>query len=77
MENGFFEYKCKYWDEISKDFKIVYGVTYANSYSEAMYNIEKSYNCIENIFLVGLESSLVYDFTQDPISLSLITVEKG
>ena len=76
MENGFFEYKCKYWDDFSNDFKIVYGVTYANSCGEAMSNIEKYYDNIENIFLQPLEPFSVYDFTEHPSAFNLITVEK-
>lgn len=48
MEEGFFKYEVFYWDEVEKKETVNKGITYADSYKNAVDNIEKYYgnNCI-------------------------------
>ena len=75
MESGFFEYTCIYWDEDNDKFETVHGVTYAESWSDAMYKIEKYYENIENIFIQGLEPFSVYEFESHPVKFQLTIKE--
>jgi hypothetical protein len=73
MEEGFFEYVCEFWDEVDKKMNVAYGLTYADSFTNAMYQIEAYYGKnIENIKLYGLEPSTVYELN-NPTNF-LITV---
>ncbi len=60
------EYKINMWNEFEGKSKIVYGVTLAKSYIEAMDNIEKYYgDSINEISLYPLENNSVYEFNWD------------
>lgn len=66
-EKGFFEYIVRFFDEDSVNEQETYGVTFAESFAEAIYNIEKAYSNIENVKVQGLEPSYCYDFHYDSI----------
>jgi hypothetical protein len=73
MEEGFFEYICEFWNEIDGKMDTVFGITYADSFTNAMNQIEKYYgHTIESVKLYGLEPSSVYELN-NPTNF-LITV---
>ena len=61
-----FEYVINYWCDIDEKEKKAHGVTFANSYSDAMTNIEDYYgDCIIDVLsLFGWEEQTVYEFEQ-------------
>lgn len=75
MESGFFEYSCEAWVE-QEGMKKFHGVVYADTFTNAMYELEHYYGNIENITLQGLEPSNVYDFEEGTVGFSL-TVDKN
>ena len=82
MENGFFEYKVKYWDEFDTDennkfgkMNIAYGVVYAASFKEATEKIEQYYDKIENITIYGLAPYSVYEFNDIDNNLKVSSCE--
>lgn len=75
-ENGFFEYTVTFWDDFDKKMKIKHGVTYAESYSDALYNIEQYYEHVENVYIQGLEPMSCYCFEDDSVIFNLSFSEK-
>lgn len=60
---GFFKYEVFYWDEIEKKEAVNKGITYADSYKNAVYNIEKYYgnNNIISLNIQGEEPDPCYE----------------
>lgn len=80
MNKGFFEYICTFWDECAKDIKTVHGVVFTNSFTNAMYEIEKCYG-EDNINSVSFAinenfSSKVFEFETDPVNFTLYVKER-
>lgn len=75
MKKGFFEYTCTFWDECAKDIKTVHGVVFTNSFTNAMYEIERCYgeDNINSISFAVNEnfSSKVFEFETDPVNFTL------
>lgn len=79
MEKGFFEYTCTFWDEYARDIKTTHGIVFANSFTNAMYEIGKCYG-EDNINSISFTinenfSSKVFEFETDPINFALYVKE--
>lgn len=62
------EYSAMVYDEMEYNTEQVYGITFANSYAEAMEKIEKYYgNTIIDIRLFMQEENSVYELNQASI----------
>lgn len=68
MLYDFYEYIVNYWDDTNKKLCVNKGVTMANTYCEAVYNIEHYYDNINEIFISSKEGSHCYEFPEDPNS---------
>ena len=63
---GPFEYKVTVYDEGKHCNENYKGITFADSYADAMYNIETYYGQdIIDVKIYGLEESLVYEINGD------------
>lgn len=65
MENGFFNYSCNYYDEITKKMEFAKGIIYADTYVGAVYELEHFYENICDLKLEGLEPGPpIYQFKE-------------
>lgn len=69
----FFEYKAEFFNEFETDDEHPYGkimkskgVTCAETYTEAMSNVEHFFDNIESLKITELEESACYDFNYSP-----------
>lgn len=76
MENGFFEYSCEAWID-GEGTKKVHGVVYADTFANAMYELERYYGNIENVKLQGVEPCNVYEFEEGTVGFSITVDENG
>jgi len=79
MKKGFFEYTCTFWDECIRDIKTTHGVVFTNSFTNAMYEIEKCYG-EDNINSISFAinenfSSNVFEFETDPVNFTVYVKE--
>ncbi len=66
MENGFFNYSCNYYDEITKKMEFTKGIVYADTYANAVYELEHFYENICDLKLEELEPGPpVYQFKEE------------
>lgn len=66
--NSFFKYKVFYWDDINDKEIIIKGITYADSFSNAVCNIERYYgkDSIVSLEVYSTDSySACYEFEED------------
>lgn len=75
MESGFFEYSCEAW--VEEGMKKFHGVVYADTFTNAMYELEHYYGNIENVTLQGVEPSNVYDFEEGTVGFSITVDTNG
>lgn len=64
-EYGFFEYEIEYWDPFTEKMTTSRGVVYADTFTNAVKNLEKHYEGIEKFTIYGLEPFSVYEFNYD------------
>ena len=76
-KKGFFEYKCEFWDVETSEMEKIQGVVYADSYANAVYELEHYYDMIENLELHGIESCNVYEFNEGAVNFHLEVNENG
>ena len=64
-EYGFFEYEVEYWDSFIEKMTFSRGVIYADTFTNAVENLENYYEGIEKFTIYGLEPTSVYEFNYD------------
>lgn len=65
-ESGFFNYFCNYYNEITEEMESAKGVVYADTYANAVYELEHFYENICDVKLEGLEPGPpIYQFEEE------------